>query len=80
MRTTVAIDDPLLDELKAIQAQEGKSLGELLNELLIMALADRRSGVWKTPTFEWHSQPMGLRVDLEDKDALWAVLDAETSA
>jgi hypothetical protein len=79
MRTTVAIDDPLLDELKAIQAQEGKTMGELLNELLILALAHRRSGEWKTPRFDWDSQPMGLRVNLEDKDALWALLDAESA-
>jgi hypothetical protein len=77
MRTTVAIDDPILDEIKAIQAQEGKGLGELMNELLIRALAERRSAPWKAPRFEWDSQPMGFKVDLEDKDAVWALLDAE---
>lgn len=27
------------------------------------------------PSFEWFSQDMGIVVDLEDKEALWAILD-----
>jgi|CXWL01.1.fsa_nt_gi hypothetical protein len=76
MRTTVAIDDPILDEIKAIQAQEGKGLGELLNELLILALALREKKEVAIEPFEWISKDMGTPlVDLNDKEALWAVLD-----
>jgi hypothetical protein len=80
MRTTVAIDDPLLDELRTIQAQEGKTLGEVLNELLILALAFRERKDTTIEPFEWISKDMGKpRVDLEDKEAVWAVLDGRSS-
>ncbi|MDX1998040.1 MAG: hypothetical protein SF066_10010 [Thermoanaerobaculia bacterium] len=76
MRTTVAIDDLLLNEIKAIQAREGKTQEELINELLTLALAIRLSGAWQPPRFEWESANMGMSlVELADKEALWAVLD-----
>ena len=42
MRTTIDIADPVLRELKRRQAQEGKSLGELVSELLAQALKSDR--------------------------------------
>jgi len=42
--------------------------------LLARALA--ADGAAKTPaTLKWTSQPLGLKVDLEDKEALRAILD-----
>lgn len=48
-------------------------MGEIASELLARALDD--SG--EAPVaFTWRSAPMGRAlVDIEDKDALWAVLD-----
>ena len=43
MRTTIDIDTPLLDELRTLGQQEGKSLGRLGSDLLATALATRRS-------------------------------------
>jgi hypothetical protein len=34
MRTTVDIDDPILEEVKRLRTVEGKSLGRLISDLL----------------------------------------------
>jgi hypothetical protein len=73
-RTTLDIDGPILDEVKALQKREGRSLGRLVSELLAEALAGRRRPPAE-PRFEWTSRPMHALVDLEDKDALYAALD-----
>jgi len=77
MRTTINIDSPVLDELKKLQVEEDKSLGALVSELVTQALAHRRR---RRPaveqSFRWAAKPMRARVDLEDKDALHAALDA----
>lgn len=73
-RTTIDIDASVLRELKRRQRTEGKSLGQLASELLAKALADDRGGKAATP-LKWTSKPLGLKVDLDDKDAVWAVLD-----
>jgi hypothetical protein len=72
-RTTLDIDPSVLATLKARQRAEGKSLGALASELLAAALdADRADPA----PLRWASHAMGTpRVDLEDKDALWAALD-----
>lgn len=79
MRTTLDIDTPVLDELKRLQKRqsERKSLGSLVSELLTEALARREREVKEAPGFRWLSKPMKARVDLEDKDALYAELDRE---
>lgn len=78
MRTTIDIDTPILDELRAIGQQEGKSLGRIVSDLLAAALAKRRrSGQPETSAFEWTSRPMAPRVDLADRDALWDTMEGE---
>jgi hypothetical protein len=78
MRTTVDIDDPILREVKAIHEREGRSMGAVVSELLADALARRRASS-KRPAFRWTSRPMNARINLADKDALYAVLDADRS-
>jgi len=73
MRTTLDIEGPILKELRSIQKREGGSLGTLVSRLLAMALA-REEPVAKRP-FRWTARPMQARVDLADKDALYAILD-----
>jgi len=75
MRTTLNIDAPILGELKELQRRERKSLGQLVSELLCEALAGRRSGVKKAAELRWSSKPMHARVELEDKDAVFAALE-----
>lgn len=80
-RTTIRIDDPILRDLKLLQRREKRPLGQLVSELLAEALGRRHSAARVSePPFVWHSQPMGFKIDLEDKDAVWALLDREDLA
>ena len=74
-RPTLNIEAPVLMELRTLQKNEGKSLGQLVSELLTEALGSRRSSVpLKKPTLRWNFKPMRARIDLDDKDALHAML------
>lgn len=73
MRTTLDIEGTLLKELRAIQKREGGSLGGLVSRLLAGALA--RQGPPAKRPFRWTARPMKARVDLADKDAVYAILD-----
>ena len=75
-RTTLDIDAPILEELKNLQKQERRSLGQLVSQLLAEALGQRkRPQPDPDLTWTWISRPMQARVDLADKDAVYAVLD-----
>ena len=78
VRTTVDIADPILREVKAILEKEGRSMGALVSELLADALSRRRASR-RQPAFRWTSRPMKALVDLSDKDAVYALLDADRS-
>lgn len=74
MRTTLNLEKPILDGLKALQKREGKSLGQIASRLLADALA--RLADEETPEFTWNSAAMGAKVDLSDKDAVYAAMDS----
>lgn len=74
-RTTLDIDPTVLRELKRRGGAEGKSLGQLASELLARELANDGPPAGEGSELEWNSQPMGARVDLEDKDAVHAALE-----
>jgi hypothetical protein len=74
MRTTIDIDDPILREVKAIRQREGRSIGAVVSELLAEALARRRPSRGR-PSFRWTSRSMKARVDLTDKETIYAALD-----
>ena len=74
-RTTLDLDQSVLAALRERGALEHKSMGQLASELLARELDERAEGN-EPPAFRWNSAPLGMRVDLEDKDALWAVLDS----
>jgi hypothetical protein len=73
-RTTIDIDASVLRDLKRRQHEEGRTLGELASELLADALAQ---GNAEDRPLRWSSQPMGARVDLEDKEAVRRALEGE---
>ena len=77
MRTTVDIDDPILKDLKRIQQKEGKSLGRLISDLLARALGERKSEKTSSKPARWISKAMGARVDLADREALYAAMEQE---
>ena len=74
MRTTLDIDDPVLRELKRLQAKEGKSLGRLVSELLARALKEDAMPTVAPPA-SWIAKSMGARVNLSDKEAVYRALD-----
>lgn len=76
MRTTLDIDETVMAELRALQRREGRSLGQVASELLARALADTEHHQGAA-SLAWRSQSMGARVDLDDRDAVAAALDAE---
>jgi hypothetical protein len=74
-RTTVDIEASVLRDLKRLQQREGKSLGQLISELVAAALAHEKEIPEEDRPFQWTSRPMGARVDLGDKEAVRAALD-----
>ena len=72
-RTTLDLDDHILQQLKERRDREHRPMGAIASELLAQALA--RGDSEGRPDFVWTSRSMGFRVDLEDKEALWAALD-----
>jgi hypothetical protein len=78
MRTTLDISDPILKEIKAIHEKEGRSMGSVVSELLADALARRRPSRGRSH-FRWTSRPMKSLVDMTDKEAVYAALDADRS-
>ncbi len=77
MRTTLDIDDPILNELKKLQQRDRRSLGQLASSLLAQALKEHQQAESQCPTvtFEWNTASMGARVDLSDKEAVSRILD-----
>jgi hypothetical protein len=76
MRTTIDIDEPVLKEVKRLTRREGKALGRVVSDLLAESLGRHRAASPPAPAFSWTSRPMDARVDLADKDAVQAALDA----
>jgi plasmid stability protein len=75
MRTTLNLDDSLLDELRRRGAREGKSIGMVASEALARGLVEDESTA--APP-EWTCRDLGEPyVDIDDKDALRAVLDGQ---
>ena len=76
MRTTIDLDSSVLQQLKRRSQRTGKSMGQLASELLARSLdqADREAES-KRP-IAWIAKDLGRpRIDLEDKEAVRAVLD-----
>jgi len=69
-RTTIDLDASVLRDLKRRAREEGKSLGDLISEILAPVLT--KEGRSRSPaTIRWHAAPMGPpKVDLEDKEAV----------
>jgi hypothetical protein len=76
-RTMVDIDAGVLHELERRAELAGKSLGQLISELVAAVLAQEQAGRLRTEPFAWISRPMGALVDLEDTAALHRPLDSD---
>jgi hypothetical protein len=73
-RTTIDLDTSVLSELRRRGQRESKSMGRVASELLARALAEENRA--PASSFEWRTEKLGEPlVDLEDKEAVRAVLD-----
>ncbi len=76
MRTTLDLDKPVLEGLKALQRKEKRSLSRIASELLAEALsAKRKAGRAMHASFSWNSSAMRARVDLQDKESVYKILN-----
>ena len=74
MRTTLDIDEPILREVKAIREREGRSMGTIVSELLVEALAIRRRS--RAPrSFRWTSRHMKCLIHFTYKESVYVALD-----
>lgn len=77
MRTTLNIDAPVLEELKRLGQAAHVPLGRLASELLAKAIRETTANPAPRASFAWIGKPMGARVDIADRDALYAAMDSE---
>lgn len=75
MRTTLDLSDPVLRDLKRMREREGGSLGSLASRLLAEALAAAKRTQPRDTKLTWSSQPMGAKVNLADKDAVYRAME-----
>jgi len=74
-RTTLDLDPSVLDELRRRGRRDGKSMGRVASELLAPLVNEHDSA---PPKFKWITADLGtFAVDLEDKEALWDILDRD---
>ena len=73
-RTTLNLDPSVMHELRQRSRRERKSIGELASQLLARGLREEQRP--DASPFSWVSRDLGEpAVNLEDKDALNALLD-----
>ena len=80
MRTTIRIDDALYREVKAEAARSGRTIGELIEDAVRVALAQSRSSDHDVRPLPVHAGG-GLMpgVDLTSNEALRDVMDEGTA-
>jgi hypothetical protein len=75
-RTTLDLDATVLQQLRERALAEHKSMGQVASERLAVSL--EQDAPAELPPFRWNAKDMGpYRIDLEDKEAVWRLLDAE---
>jgi len=74
-RTTLNLDPSVMRELRERSSRERKSIGKLASQLLARGLREEERAP-QPRSFSWVSHDLGTPlVDLEDKEALNALLD-----
>jgi plasmid stability protein len=75
-RTTLDLDATVLADLRRRAAAEGKSMGQVASERLAGSL--RQEAPVEARPLNWATKDMGhFKIDLEDKNAVWRLLDNE---
>jgi len=77
MRTTIDLDPTVVKELKRRSKGAGKSMGQVASELLAKSLREQAGQPRNPSGLAWIAKDLGRPlVDLEDKEAVRALLDA----
>lgn len=77
MRTSMNLPDSLLEAARKRAQQEGRTVTSLVEEALWDLLAREKTST-STPVLPTDGHPSGrFLVDIDDKDALWEILDAD---
>mgnify|MGYP001367935695 CR=1 FL=1 len=76
MRTTIDLDPTVVKELKRRSKGAGKSMGQVASELLATSLREQAGHPRNPGGLTWIAKDLGRPlVDLEDKEAVRALLD-----
>lgn len=77
-QVTLDLDSGVLEQLRERSRREQTTVGALASRLLAAQFAADRRDIADAAPLAWVSRDLGLpRIDLEDKDALYAILDAD---
>jgi hypothetical protein len=76
MRTTLDIEKPVLVNLKELARKRRRSMSCMASDLLAEALS-RAETSSPSPVFSWNSKNMGARVEVDDKEAIYELLDID---
>lgn len=79
MRTTVTIDDHLLEEVKLLAVRQGRTMGSVLEDAVRLLLERSETSGRRAVHVRVFEGQLGLQpgVDLEDRDALYDLLDED---
>jgi hypothetical protein len=76
MRTTIDLNPIVVKELKRRSKSAGKSMGQVASELLATSLSEQAGRPRNPGGLTWIAKDLGRPlVDLEDKEAVRALLD-----
>lgn len=70
MKTTLNIDDTIMEKLRAEAARTGRTMGELVESALRLLLEKRRRAPRELPPLPTHGAG-APRVDVDDRNALF---------
>jgi hypothetical protein len=73
MKTTLVIDDTVLQRLRTEAARQNRTISELV-EAALRLLLDRRPKPEEVPPLPWF-QSGGALVDVSDRDALYQAME-----
>ena len=83
IRTTISINEFMLEQVKTVSKKEKKTFGEVISELVSIGLHSKRERARsrKIAAFKIKSYSMGKpRINLEDKEALHKILDKRSDS
>ena len=78
-RTTLPLTPSLLKAIRELARQEGVAMRKIMSDLLELGLKTRikNTASKQSKSFNWTTQSMKARVDIDDKDTLIKALDSD---